>query len=293
MAKTMEHGRFSYSPIAQRPPLQLPNDARVAVWATPNIEHFHFDKPAISITPMTAGMQPDVLNYAWRDYGVRVGIWRLMDIFEKHGIRATAALNAEACEFYPEIVTAGTALDWEWMAHGVSNSMLIANLSEDEERNVIGGVLDTIEVSTGTRPRGWLSPALTESHVTLDLLAEAGVEYVADWCNDDQPYPIKTRAGSLVAMPYTLEVGDIPVFLERGGSGEDFYRVIIDQFDTLWEEGATTARILSLALHPFLVGHPFRARHLDRAFAYMKDRDGVWFATGSEILDWYGEVSAE
>jgi allantoinase len=287
MSKMMEHGRFAYSAIATRPKLALPDGARVAVWVTPNIEHFHYDKPAISLTPMTAGMQPDVLNYAWRDYGARVGVWRLMEILDRHGVVATAALNSEACEFYPEIVEAGSRLGWEWMAHGVSNSMLIAGLSEDEERRMIAGVLDTIESHAGVRPRGWLSPALTESHHTLDLLAEAGVGYVADWCNDDQPYRMTTRAGPIVAMPYTLEVGDIPVFLEKGGSGEDFYRLVVDQFDVLWEEGAETARILSIALHPFLIGHPFRAKHLDRALAYMKERDEVWFATGGAILDWF------
>lgn len=287
MGRMMEHGRFEYSAIARRQPLKLPDGARVAVWITPNIEHYHYDKPAISVTPMTAGMQPDVLNYAWRDYGARVGIWRLMDILEKHGIVATAALNSEACEFYPEIVEAGNRLGWEWMAHGVSNSMLIASMSEAEEKAMIGGVLDAIESSAGSRPRGWLSPALTESHHTLDLLAELEVDYVADWCNDDQPYRMKTQSGSIVAMPYTLEVGDIPVFLERGGTGQDFYQLIVDQFDVLWEEGAETARVLSIAVHPFLIGHPFRARYLDRALAHMKERDQVWFATGSEIHDWF------
>lgn len=291
MTKMMEHGRFAYSAIATRPKLALPDGARVAVWVTPNIEHFHYDKPAISLTPMTAGMQPDVLNYAWRDYGARVGVWRLMEILDRHGVVATAALNSEACEFYPEIVDAGRRLGWEWMAHGVSNSMLIAGLSEDEERRMIAGVLDTIESHAGVRPRGWLSPALTESHHTLDLLAEAGVGYVADWCNDDQPYRMTTRAGPIVAMPYTLEVGDIPVFLEKGGSGEDFYRLVVDQFDVLWEEGAETARILSIAVHPFLIGHPFRAKHLDRALGYMKERDGVWFATGGAILDWFAAAA--
>jgi peptidoglycan/xylan/chitin deacetylase (PgdA/CDA1 family) len=283
----MEHGRFSYSAIAKRPPLRLPNGARVAVWVTPNIEHFHFDKPAISLTPMTAGMTPDVLNYAWRDYGARVGIWRLMEIFEAHAIPVTAALNSECVLRYPEIIAEGNRLGWEWMAHGSSNSVLINGQDEAEERALITEVLSTIEKSAGKRPRGWLSPALTESHRTLDLLAEAGVEYVADWCNDEQPYRMKTRRGSIVAMPYTLEVGDIPVFLGQGGSAEDFYRVIVDQFDVLWEEGARSGRIMSIAVHPFLVGHPFRARHFGRALAYMKARDGVWFATGSEILAWF------
>jgi peptidoglycan/xylan/chitin deacetylase (PgdA/CDA1 family) len=283
----MEHGRFAYTAITRRPPLKLPNDARIAVWVTPNVEHFHYDKPAISMTPMTAALRPDVLNYAWRDYGARVGIWRLMEIFAKHGIPATAALNSECCARYPEIVDAGNALGWEWMAHGLSNSLLTTGWPEEEERKMIAAVLDAIAAKTGKRPRGWLSPALTETDNSLDLLAEAGVGYVADWCNDDLPYRMRTRAGTMVAMPYTLEVGDIPVFLEHGGSGEDFYRVITDQFDVMWEEGAKIPRVMSIAIHPFLIGHAFRAKHLDRAFAYMKARDGVWFATGSDILDWY------
>jgi allantoinase len=283
----MEHGRFVYSAIAKRPPLILPNGARVAVWVTPNVEHFHYDKPAISLAPMTAAMRPDVLNYAWRDYGVRVGIWRLMEIFEKHGIVATAALNSECCTHYPEIIAEGNSLGWEWMAHGQTNSMLFNAQPEDEERAIIANVLATISKHTGRRARGWLSPALTETDRTLDLLAEAGVEYVSDWCNDEQPYRMKTRSGSIVAMPYTLEIGDIPVFLDRGGTGEDFYRLIVDQFDVMWEEGARNARILSIAVHPFLVGHPFRAKHFDRALAYIKAREAVWFATGGEILDWY------
>jgi peptidoglycan/xylan/chitin deacetylase (PgdA/CDA1 family) len=283
----VEHGRFEYSAIGKRAPMKLPGGARVAVWVTPNVEHYHWDKQAISLTAMTTRFQPDVLNYAWRDYGARVGIWRLFEIFERQGIVATAALNSECCEFYPEILREGNRLGWEWMAHGRSNSLIINAESEEQERALIGAVLDTIERRSGKRPRGWLGPALTESHHTLDLLAEAGVGYVADWCNDDHPYRMKTRRGSIVAMPYTLEIGDIPVFMDQGGSGEDFYRLIVDQFDVLYQEGATNARILSIAVHPFLTGHAFRAKHFERALAHIKSHDQVWLATGSQILDWY------
>ena len=283
----MEHGRFAYSAFTKRRPLPMPGGARLAVWVTPNIEHFHYDKPAISLTPMTAGLRPDVLNYAWRDYGARVGIWRLIEILDRHRIPVTAALNAECCERYPAIVEAGNTRGWEWMAHGLSNSVLHAGLAEDDERKMISSVIETITAGTGKQPRGWLSPALTETSNTPDLLAEAGIAYVADWCNDELPYRMRTRAGALVAMPYTLEIGDIPIFLEQGGSAEDFYRVLVDQFDVLWEEGAKHPRVMSIALHPFLIGHPFRAKHLDRALAHMRARGGVWFATGSDILNWY------
>jgi allantoinase len=281
------HGRFEYSAIAKRPRWELPNGARVAVWIVPNIEHFHYDKPAMSLTPMTAGLRPDVLNYAWRDYGVRIGIWRMMEIFERQGFVATAALNSEVCLRYPAIIEEGNRLGWEWMAHGENNSSLFTGMPEDAERPIIRGVLDTITKSTGKKPRGWLGPALTETDNTLDLLAEAGIEYVADWCNDEQPYAMTTRNGPLVAIPYTLEIGDIPAFLQHGSSGEAFYRMIIDQFDTMYEEGKRQPRVLALALHPFLVGHPFRARHLERALAHIRQRDAVWITTGSAIIDWY------
>lgn len=287
----MEHGRFEYSPIARRPKLNLPNGARVAVWITPNVEHFRYDRPAISLTPMTAGLKPDVLNYAWRDYGARVGIWRLMEILERQKFVATAALNSEACLHYPEIVQEGTRLGWEWMAHGENNSSLFTGMPEEAERPIIAGVLDTIAKHTGKRPRGWLGPALTETDNTLDILASAGIDYVADWCNDEQPYYIKTKSKPVVAIPYTLEIGDIPAFLDRGGSGEDFFRMVVDQFDTLYEDGLGNYRVLSIALHPFLIGHPYRARYLERALAHIRKHEAVWIATGSEIVDWYRRAS--
>ena len=289
----MEHGRFDYSPIATRPMLKMPKGARIAVWITPNIEHFHWGKPAISLTPMTASLNPDVLNYAWRDYGARVGVWRIMEILDKHKFRATAALNSEVCDRYPQIIKAGNDLDWEWMAHGENNSSLFTGMPEDAERPIIKAVVETIEKSTGKKPRGWLGPALTETPNTLDILAEAGIDYVADWCNDELPYRIKTRTRPIVAIPYTLEIGDIPVFLERGGSGEEFYKMIVDQFDQLYAEGAKRPRVMSIAIHPFLIGHPFRARHLDKALDYIKRKPKVWRATGSEIVDWWKASQAQ
>jgi peptidoglycan/xylan/chitin deacetylase (PgdA/CDA1 family) len=288
----MEHGRFDYLPITRRPKLAMPGNARVAVWIVPNIEHFHWDEPAMSMTSMTAGLKPDVLNYAWRDYGVRVGIWRLMEVLERQGIKVTAALNSEVCLHYPEIVAEGRRLGWEWMAHGQTNSALFTGMPEDAERPIIANVLETITKHTGSRPKGWLGPALTETPNTLDLLAEAGVEYVADWCNDELPYAMRTRAGPITAMPYTLEIGDIPAFLHNGGTGEDFYQLLVDQFDALYRDGERLPRVMSVALHPFLVGHPYRARHLERALEYIKGHDRVWFATGAEIVAWWKSVAA-
>lgn len=281
------HNRFDYSPIVDRPVRRLPNGARIGVWITPNVEHFHWGKPGMAMTPMTTGLSPDVLNHAWRDYGARVGIWRVMEILSKHKIRATAALNAEVCDEYPRIVEEGSKLGWEWVAHGPTNSMLFTGMPEEAERPIIAGVIDRIAQATGKRPRGWLGPALTETDHTLDLLAEHKIDYVMDWANDELPYEMRTRAGSILSLPYTLEVGDIPIFLQQGRSGGNFYDIVVDQFDQLYEEGASRPRFLSLALHPFLIGHPFRARHLDRALAHIAGHKDVWMATGSEITDWF------
>jgi allantoinase len=286
----MGHGRFDYSAITSRERRALPDDARVAVWVIPNIEHFHYGKPAISMTGMTASFKPDVLNYAWRDYGVRVGIWRVMEILEKYGFPATAALNSEVCEQYPEIVKEGNRLGWEWMAHGATNSSLFTGMAEDDERGLIQNVLATIGRHTGKPCRGWLGPALTETDNTLDILAEAGVDYVADWCNDELPYYMRTRSRPIIAMPYTLEVGDISVFLEHGGSGEDFFRLVRDQFDVLYEEGRTQPRVMALALHPFIIGHPFRALYLAKALSHIAGHDKVWLTTGSALADWFASA---
>ena len=286
-----EHGRFDYTPIIDRPPLRLPDDARIAMWVIPNIEHFHYDKPAISIVPLTAGLQPDVLNHSWRDYGNRVGIWRIMEVMEKHGVPGTVALNAEVCRHAPRIIEEGNRLGWEWMGHGMTNSIMHNDQPEDEERGMIAEVVDTIAEHAGAAPKGWLGPALTESHNILDLLAEAGVEYVADWVNDEQPYPMTVRSGSMWSIPYSIEINDLNAFMYQGRSPAEFGQIIKDQFDVLYAEGETSARVMSICIHPFSVGHPFRCKYLDEALGYIKGHDRVWWATGHEIVKWCREQS--
>jgi peptidoglycan/xylan/chitin deacetylase (PgdA/CDA1 family) len=285
-----EHDRFDYSPIVQRPPRKLPNDARVGVWVIPNIEHFLFDRPSTSLTGITTSLVPDILNYSWRDYGPRVGVWRMMEVLAKHGVKVTAALNSDVCARYPELIKAGCEHGWEWMGHGKNNSSLFSKLPEDQERALIREVLDTIHDATGVRPRGWLSPALSETHNTPDLLAEAGIEYTANWVNDEQPYQMKVKTGSLVSLPYAIELNDIPAFLDLKQSGEQFATMIRDTFDVLYEEGASQPRFMAISLHPFLVGHPHRSKPFERALEYIKQRGNVWFATGSEILDWHNST---
>jgi allantoinase len=284
-----DHGRFPYSAIIDRKPLRWPKGARIAVWMIPNIEHFLFDRPSTSVTQATTSLVPDVLNYSWRDYGVRVGIWRMMEVMERHGFKGTVALNSDVCDRYPRIIEEGNRLRWEWMGHGTNNSTLINKQSEEEERALIAGVVTTIERATGAHPRGWLSPALSESSRTLDLLVENKIEYVANWVNDEQPYPMRVKNGSILSMPYSIEINDIPAFLDHHQSGESFGRMICDQFDGLYEDGAKTGRVMAISLHPFLIGHPHRSKYFAKALAHIVSRQEVWLATGSEIADWYNK----
>jgi peptidoglycan/xylan/chitin deacetylase (PgdA/CDA1 family) len=282
-----QHDRFDYSPIIDRPPLRWPNGARVAVWVIPNIEHFLFDRPSTSITAVTTSLVPDVLNYSWRDYGVRVGIWRMMEVMEKNGVKGTVALNSDVCKHYPRIIEEGNKLGWEWMGHGTNNSTLINRQSEEEENELIKTVVGTIKDSTGQQPRGWLSPALSESHRTLDLLAANGIQYVGNWVNDEQPYPMRVKAGSMLSMPYSIELNDIPVFLDAGQSPETFGRMICDQFDVLYEDGARSGRVMSICLHPFLIGHPNRSKYFDLALKHITSRQEVWVTRGGDIAEYY------
>lgn len=287
MSEPAKHDRFRYSPIVDRPPLRWPNDARVALWVIPNIEHFLFDRRSTSITAATVDLVPDVLNYSWRDYGVRVGIWRMMEVMQKHNIRGTVALNADVCAEYPRIIRAGNDLGWEWMGHGKNNSTLMSGHAEAEERKMIREIHDTISKSTGRKPRGWLGPALSETHNTLDLLAETGFDYVGDWVNDEQPYPMKVKNGNMTSIPYSIEINDIPAILDGKQSPESFGQMIKDQFDVLYEDGKKTGRVMSICLHPFITGHPFRSKYLDDALRHIASRQEVWLATGSEIVDAY------
>ncbi|HLY66842.1 MAG TPA: polysaccharide deacetylase family protein, partial [Chloroflexota bacterium] len=220
----MENERYPYSPLPERPVLRWPNDARIALWIIPNIEHFRFTTAPNGI--------PDVPDYSERDYGNRVGVWRLMDILDKYRLRATVALNCDVCKFEPQIIRAGMERNWEWMGHGITNSERLTDLDEPAERDLIRSVVDTIKESTGTSPRGWLGPGRQENVRTPDLLAEAGIEYVVDWLADDLPVPMRVKQGRLLAMPYS-GISDMSAFAGSHWPGELFERMIRDQFDVL------------------------------------------------------------
>jgi allantoinase len=281
---------YDYTPITQRDPLRWPGGARVAFYVGLNIEHFHVDSPSTSIWEGTASLVPDPLNYGWRDYGPRVAIWRLIDTLDRHGIRASALLNSEAAQRYPQIVEAGRARDWAWLAHGKTNSTLQTCMTADEERIALTEVVGTIERATGQPPRGWLGPGLTETFQTPALLAELGVRYVLDWTSDDQPY--RLNVPGMLSVPYSVELNDLSVFLARGLSGPEFVQLVRDQLDQLYADSASSGRVMALALHPFVVGQPFRNKYLDQALEYVANHPGVWLTTSDEIAEHYERGSS-
>jgi peptidoglycan/xylan/chitin deacetylase (PgdA/CDA1 family) len=279
--------RYDYNPIIRRDKLSFPNGKRMAVLVYINIEHFPEELPGTALAPATTGFKPDVLNYGWRDYGNRVGIWRMMEAMDKCGLRATVCLNGDVCREYPAIIEEGNKRDWEWMGHGHNNSQPLVGIEEEEERALINDVVATIERETGQRPKGWLGPFLSETYNTPDLLAEAGIEYLCDFCCDDQPFPMKVKSGELISMPYSVECNDLPMALYFGMTGPAMGQLIKDQFDVLYAESAETARVLPICLHTFVFGQPFRSKYLLEAFEHIVSHADLWLATGSEINDWY------
>ncbi|MFF7245743.1 polysaccharide deacetylase family protein [Embleya sp. NPDC008237] len=285
----MDNALYDYSPIVDREPIHWPDGARVAFYVGLNVEHFLVGTASTSINQATAGLVPDPLNFGWRDYGPRVGIWRMMEAFDKHGIRPSVLLNSDVVEHYPQIIEAGLARDWAWLAHGRNNSTLQADVADDE-RAYLKHVVETIEKATGRRPRGWLGPALTETFRTPSLLAELGLDYTLDWTNDDQPYRLNVPGMS--SVPYSLELNDLGLFTAHALSGPDFVQVVKDQLDRLYEESADSGRVMSLALHPFVTGQAFRHKYLDQALEYVANHPGVWLTTSDEIAEHYTRTSA-
>lgn len=283
----MDNQLYDYSPIIERAPLALPNGARVAFWVGLNIEHYQVDKPSTSIFGGTAALQPDPLNYGWRDYGPRVGIWRMMDLLDNYRIRASVLLNSDVCERYPQIIREGNKRGWVWLAHGRNNSIFEAGMSAEEERAYLTDVVQTISRSTGSPPKGWLGPALTETFNTPEILAELGLTYLLDWCSDDQPFPLNVKAGRMISVPYSIEMNDVSLFVGKSLSGPDFAQMVMDQFDVLYAEGERSGRVMCLALHPFIISQPFRHKYLDKALEYIAGHDAVWLATSDDIANWY------
>ena len=279
--------RLNYSAIVDRPPLRWPGGERVALWVVPNIEHYEYlPGPSPVRNPWPRSPHPDVPGYGSRDYGNRVGVWRLFDVLDRYGIRGTTSCNMAAFEHYPAVLQACMVRNWDFMCHGIYNTRYHWNMGETEERAAIADCVATFKRMTGRQLAGWLSPALSNTLNTPDLLAEAGIKYYCDWLHDDQPFPMVVRSGRLLTIPYSVDINDAPVQLQ-GHEGDEFERMIRDAFDVLYREGETSGRVMCIAIHPYISGQPHWIAHLDRALAYICRHEGVWKATGEEIADSY------
>jgi allantoinase len=287
--KPRRYGPFRYVPITRRPKLTWPNGARVALWVNPNVEFFGLDDVMPGVVnervPRGHAKIPNVRNWSVRDYGNRVGIWRLIEVLSRYGIRASAALNSEVCDHHPEIIEATTRLGWEFLGHNQTNALRLNEMAPDQERAAIRATLDRIEQATGKRPIGWLGAGLAETWNTLDYLAEAGVRYVCDWVNDDQPYRFDIGDPPLVSLPYSVQTNDVPAYFDMKVSVPEFEAMLRRQFDTLYREGEASGRVMAIAVHPFVTGQPHRIGALDAALEYICSHAGVWRATGSEIVE--------
>jgi peptidoglycan/xylan/chitin deacetylase (PgdA/CDA1 family) len=284
--KPRSYGPFPYSPIVERPRLEWPNGAHVALWIIPNIEYFSLEERPGGYGP--GGKIPDVVMWSERDYGNRVGVFRMMETMDRYGMRGTVALNSNLCAEHPQIIAEGNKRKWEWMRHNESKTRRLNEAPPGEEANIIRRTLDTIGQASGRRPTGWLSSGLQQTWDTLDLLAAEGVEYQGDWCNDDQPYVMNLDSGrSIIAMPYTQQLNDKSAIERRYVSGEGFCQMICDSFDVLYKEGAKSGRVMAIALHPYLIGVPHRIAAFDKALKYISKHKKVWKTTGSEIARHY------
>ena len=282
--------RLEYSAIIDRPPPKLPNGARMIVWAIVNVEVWDSMQamPRTVLTPPAGGApMPDVPNWAWHEYGNRVGFWRIKDVLDSYEVRPTLALNGSVCTTYPRIAEAALESNWEFMGHGFSQK----NMQKvDDERLDIQKTRDAIAEFTGRAPRGWLGPGLTETFETVDLLKEEGFEYVADWVLDDQPVELKTRAGNLVNVPYTQEINDVAMMLIQHHKASEYADRALDQFETLYEDSLKQPRFMAIVCHPYIVGVPHRIKYFRKIFETIRQKPGVLFWTGEQILDWYQEL---
>lgn len=286
-----DHGRFAYSAITKRPAIAWPHSggrasSGLAVYVAMNLEHFAFGQGAgAMIGP--ASPQPDVLNYSWREYGNRVGAWRCLELFDQLRLPCATLINTALYDHCPGLVAACVARGDELVGHGHSNAERQGGWSEDDERAMLAQCRGRIERESGQSAQGWLSPWISESFATPDLLAETGYGYTLNWCHDDQPVAMRTRSGkTLWSIPYPQELNDIPMIVGRQLDGKDFAQMIIDNFDEMLEQSRRQPLVMGLALHPYLVGQPYRLRHLRRALTHIaeaRDREQVWVTTPGAI----------
>jgi peptidoglycan/xylan/chitin deacetylase (PgdA/CDA1 family) len=280
--------RVPYQALVDRPRLVLPDGKKIAVWVILNVEEWRIERPmprTVLPPPMGQPLLPDVPNWSWHEYGMRAGFWRQHAALTSRGIPVTLAINGNVCRSYPRVAQAGLDAGWEFMGHGFLQGPMHRL---DDQRGAIRDTVEAIRAFTGTAPRSWESPGLTETDETLDLLREAGIEYVADWVIDDLPQAIDTPHGTITTIPYTVEINDIAVHALQHHPAEEFLRRGRDQFDRLLAEGrAQNARVMSISIHPYITGVPHRIGYLERLLDHVQSHADVAWMTASQIGDWY------
>ena len=291
MVHMLPTDRITYSPIPDRPHLALPGGAKMVVWVIVNIEEWNplEAMPRTVLTPPAGGSpMPDIPNWAWHEYGNRVGFWRMLDVLDELKIPAVLAINGSAIRSYEPISRAALHRGWEFIGHGFSqkNMQKVTNERED-----IVKTREAIREFAGRRPRGWLGPGLTETWETPDLLVEEGFDYVADWVLDDQPVRLKTRSKPIVNVPYTQECNDVAMMLIQHHVAAEYRNRAIDQFDQIYRDSLNSARVMALVAHPYIMGAPHRLRYFREALKHMRGHSDVLFWTGERIHDWYVAAS--
>ena len=282
---------YDYWPYRDRPRIVWPGGKKLAFWIAPNIEFYEFDPPKNPKRPGWPRPAPDVVGYSQRDWGNRVGHWRLMELMDKYGLRGSVSLNVAMCDHHPEIIEACAQRGWEFFSHGIYNTRYSYEMDEAQERAVIEDSIRTVQDATGQRIRGYLAPALTHTPRTLDLIAEYDFWYTCDLFQDDQPQPIKTRSGKLISMPYSLEVNDVITYGALAMTPARYTDVLKRHFDQLLEEGERSGTVMCIPLHAYLVSQPHRIGPFEEALKHITSHgDDVWFATAAEIAGFYRDA---
>lgn len=279
--------RAPYSAIVDRPVLKLPDNGRMQVWVIVNVEHWSIERAmprTVLSPPMGQPLLPDLPNWAWHEYGMRVGFWRLYDALNQRGIVPTMATNGIVCDSYPRIVEAALKKDWEIMGHGFVQGPMH---KVENQQEAIDATINTIKRFSGKAPVGWESPGLTENDHTLDCLSAAGIEYVADWVLDDQPVWLKANPKPVLSVPYTVEINDIPMMLLQHNRAEELLLRGVDQFDRLWQESEKIPRVMAISVHPYVTGVPHRIGYFEKLLDHILSRPGVVIQTGEQISNGY------
>ena len=284
----MNQHPYTYQPIVERAPLTFPDGKKLAFYVGLNIEHYE-----VSMSPFSEN-DPSPMVSGQRDYGTRVGIWRLLDLFDEVGLRASAITNSDVCTRYPQIVQAGIERDWAWIAHGHTNSRFLGNMTVDEEQKYLQEMVDVFDGALPSRPKGWLGPAGSETFETPRLLGELGFTYLLDWVCDDQPFPL-TNPG-MISVPYSCELNDFGMWMTAipgavSLTGPDYERVVLDQFEVLLADAQKTGMVMALPIHTFVVGQPHLSKYFARILREICSHDDVWLCTSDDIAEHYFATS--